>query len=170
MSAPKKAVYPGTFDPPTNGHRDIALRASAIFDDLVIAVTDNPGKSTLFSVPERIEMLRGMFRDCPNITVMSFSGLLVHYVVRENAVAIVRGLRAVSDFDYELQMASLNAHLEPKIETVFFMASDENLFVSSSVIKEIAKLGGDVSRKVDAGVAKKLGDKFGHDKRDGQGK
>jgi pantetheine-phosphate adenylyltransferase len=161
---PKKAVYPGTFDPPTNGHMDVALRASAIFDEVVIAVSDNPSnpsKSTLFSVNERIEMLREIVKDKPNISVKSFNTLLVHFVEKEQAVAIVRGLRAVSDFDYELQLASLNTMLSPSIETVFFMASDENLFVSSSVIKEIAKLGGSISQKLHPFVMKKLKEKLG---------
>lgn len=158
---PKKAVYPGTFDPPTNGHMDVALRASAIFDEVVIAVSDNPSKGPLFTVEERIEMLREIMKNHPNITVKSFDTLLVHFVEKEGAVAIVRGLRAVSDFDYELQLASLNSMLDPAIETVFFMASDENLFVSSSVIKEIAKLGGSISQKLHPFVMKKLGEKVG---------
>lgn len=157
---PKIAVYPGTFDPPTNGHMDVALRSSAIFDEVVIALSENPAKEPLFSLDERMEMLREIFKDHPNISVKVFGGLLVHFVEKENAVAIVRGLRAVSDFDYELQLASLNSMLSPKVETVFFMASDENLFVSSSIIKEIARLGGEISQKLHPFVMKKIREKL----------
>lgn len=157
---PKKAVYPGTFDPPTNGHMDVALRASAIFDEVVIAIAGDSSKDPLFNVEERKEMLSVVFKDHPNITVKSFSGLLVHFVEKENAVAIVRGLRAVSDFDYELQLASLNSMLNPSVETVFFMASDENLFVSSSIVKEIVKLGGEISQKIHPFVMKKIREKL----------
>ena len=157
---PKIAVYPGTFDPPTNGHMDVALRASAIFDQVVIAIADNSTKKPLFSAEERQEMLSVIFKDHPNITVKSFAGLLVHFVEKENAVAIVRGLRAVSDFDYELQLASLNSMLNPMVETMFFMASDENLFVSSSIVKEIARLGGEISQKIHPFVMKKIREKF----------
>ena len=156
----KRAIYPGTFDPPTNGHIDVARRAAAIFDELVIAVTDNLTKTPLFNINERKEMLIELFKEEPAITVKDFSGLLVDFVTDENAVAIVRGLRAVSDFEYELQLASMNSLLNRAVETVFFMSSDENLFVSSSVIKEIAKLGGDISTKVHPIVLKKLQSRF----------
>jgi pantetheine-phosphate adenylyltransferase len=158
----KKAVYPGTFDPPTNGHFDIALRASLIFDELVIAVTDNDTKNVLFTAQERLEMLRAIFEKRKNITCKIFKGLLVDFVAEEGAKAVIRGLRAISDFEYELQLASLNNHLNKSVETIFFMASDENLFVSSSMVKEIAKLGGDISQKVHPYVWKRLKGKFGH--------
>lgn len=156
----KKAVYPGTFDPPTNGHFDIALRASQIFDEVVIAVADNDTKGVLFPVEERLNMLKAVFEGYKNITVTSMCGLLVDFVVKESAMAIVRGLRAISDFEYELQLASLNTHLNKAAETVFFMASEENLFVSSSMVKEIARLGGDISQKVHPFVWEKLKEKF----------
>lgn len=156
----KRAIYPGTFDPPTNGHYDVAKRASLIFDEVVVAVSESSSKKTLFTIEERIIMLEEIFKNENKIVVKPFSSLLVDFARKEKAIAIVRGLRAVSDFDYELQMASLNSMLADEIETVFFMASDENLFVSSSVIKEIAKLGGDVSLKVHPFVEKMLKDKF----------
>lgn len=148
MPTKRIAVYPGTFDPPTNGHIDVAHRASSIFDELVVAVSDNPAKKPLFSTAERMELLSQLFKDIPGIRIESFSRLLVDFVKDNKAMAIVRGLRAVSDFEYELQMASMNAHLDGSIETVFFMASDENLFVSSSMVKEIVRLGGNISSKV----------------------
>lgn len=156
----RRAVYPGSFDPPTRGHGDIALRAAAIFDELIIAVSGNSAKNPLFTIEERMDMLKTMFADQPNIQVATFPGLLVDYVNAQQASAIVRGLRAVSDFEYELQMASLNSHLNPSAETVFFMASDENLFVSSSIVKEITRLGGDISQKVHPYVWQKLKEKF----------
>ncbi len=156
----KRAVYPGTFDPPTNGHSDIAKRASRIFDELIIGVTENDAKESLFSVDERLEMLQAMFDGEKNIIVKKFSGLLVGFAANENAVAIVRGLRAISDFEYELQLASLNSSLNKSAETMFFMASDENLFTSSSMVKEVAKLGGDISQKVHPFVLQKLKQKF----------
>lgn len=156
----KKAVYPGTFDPPTNGHFDIALRASLIFDELVIAVTDNDSKNVLFTAQERLEMLKAVFEKRKNITCTIFKGLLVDFVAEEGAKAVIRGLRAISDFEYELQLASLNNHLNKSVETIFFMASDENLFVSSSMVKEIAKLGGDISQKVHPFVWKRLRGKY----------
>lgn len=157
----KIAVYPGTFDPPTNGHIDIAYRATLIFDKVIISVVeDSSSKKILFPTEERVRMLREIFKNDKNIEVKSFNGLLVKFVEKENAIAIVRGLRAVSDFDYELQLASLNSILNKNIETVFFMASDENLFVSSSIIKEIAKLNGDISSKVPKVVWDELKKKF----------
>ncbi len=158
----KKAIYPGTFDPPTNGHYDVAKRAALIFDKVIVAVSESTPKQTLFSINERVEMLEEIFKDEKNIEVKKFSTLLVNFAKEENAIAIVRGLRAVSDFDYELQLASLNSMLESSIETVFFMASDENLFVSSSIIKEISKHGGDVSKKVHPYVLKMLKNKFSY--------
>jgi pantetheine-phosphate adenylyltransferase len=157
---PKRAVYPGTFDPPTNGHIDVAKRASVIFDEVIVAVSANPDKKPLFSVKERVEMLETLFKDDKNIIVKSLDGLLASFVASENATAIVRGLRAVSDFDYELQLASTNSLLNKSAETIFFMSSDENLFVSSSMIKEIAKLGGDISQKVHPLVWEKVKKKF----------
>ncbi len=155
----RTAVYPGSFDPPTNGHIDIALRAAHIFDKLIISVSDNPSKSPLFAIEERMAMLQEIFKDHANVEIHTFDNLLIHYVKEIGAQAIVRGLRAVSDFEYELQMASFNAFLNEEIDTVFFMAKDENLFVSSSIIKEVALYGGDVSAKVHPAVWKLLREK-----------
>lgn len=141
-------IYPGSFDPPTNGHTDIALRAGKMFDKLVIAVTQNANKSGCFGIEERMQMLTEIFKNESNIEVKSFSGLLIDFVASEGAASIVRGLRAVSDFEYELQFASFNSYLNSQIDTIFFMSRDENLFISSSIIKEVARLKGDVSSKV----------------------
>ncbi|URA10455.1 pantetheine-phosphate adenylyltransferase [Thermospira aquatica] len=150
------AVYPGSFDPFTNGHLDIALRAANIFDHVIIAVLHNQSKQPLFTVEERLSMIREIFEKDPRFSVDSFSGLLAHYVKKKQANAIIRGLRAVSDFEFEIQVASMNAHLCPEVETVFLMASEDNLFVSSSIIKEIALLEGDISDKVPAPVWREL--------------
>ncbi|NPV00437.1 MAG: pantetheine-phosphate adenylyltransferase [Brevinematales bacterium] len=152
----KIGVYPGTFDPPTNGHIDVAIRASHFFDKLIIGVGNNPGKNPLFSADERVAMLQEIFKDSPNIEIRAFSNLLINFVSDCGAMALVRGLRAVSDFEYELQLASFNYHLNDTVDTVFFMAREENLFVSSSIIREIAQYGGDVSDRVPPVVWKKL--------------
>jgi pantetheine-phosphate adenylyltransferase len=156
----KIGVYPGTFDPPTNGHVDIALRASLLFDKIVIGVSNNAAKNPLFGIDERVEMLQKIFANNPKIEVKAFAGLLADFVKEENAAAIVRGLRAVSDFEYELQMALFNSHLNTEIETVFLMAKEENLFVSSSIIKDISRFGGDVSMKIPDVVWNALKAKF----------
>lgn len=150
------AVYPGSFDPFTNGHLDIALRAVSLFDHVIIAVVHNQTKKPLFSIEERVKVIQEIFQGDSRFSVESFSGLLVSFVQEKKAQAIIRGLRAVSDFEFEIQMASMNAHLCPQVETVFLMASEDNLFVSSSIIKEIALLGGDVSDKVPAPVWREL--------------
>lgn len=152
----KTALYPGSFDPPTNGHIDIAQRAAHIFDRVIIAVSNNPSKHALFSIEERVSMLQEIFSGHTGIEIRTFDTLLIHYVKSVGAQAIVRGLRAVSDFEYELQMASFNAFLDEKIDTVFFMAKDENLFVSSSIIKEVAHFGGDISAKLHPAVWDRL--------------
>lgn len=156
----KIVVYPGTFDPITNGHVDIAERASKIFDKVIIAIPKTPlHKNTLFSIEERIEMAKEVFKNNQKIEVIEFEGLLVEFVKKVGATAIVRGLRAVSDFEYELQIALMNMEISG-IETLFFMTSEENMFVSSSMIKEVAALGGDVSSKVPKIVWEKLKEKF----------
>ena len=156
----KIVVYPGTFDPITNGHVDIATRASKIFDKIIIAIPKiSTHKKTLFSVEERVEMAKEVFKDNEKIEVMEFEGLLVDFVKKIKAIAIVRGLRAISDFEYELQIALMNMEISA-VETVFFMTSEENMFVSSSIIKEIAILGGDISSKVPSIVWQKLKEKF----------
>lgn len=157
----KIAVYPGSFDPITNGHLDVARRAATMFDRVIVAMAQNAEKSPTFSVAERVELARAALADLPNVTVDAFDGLLVQYVRRNNALVIVRGLRAVSDFEYELQLALMNRQLEPRVETIFLAPKDEYTFISSRMIKEIARLGGDVSAFVPAAVKQALGRKFG---------
>ena len=154
-------LYPGSFDPVTNGHIDVARRAAGIFDRVVITVAVNAEKSPLFTVDERIELLRAACSDIPNIEVAGFSGLLVNALAEFDAGAVIRGLRAVSDFEYEFQMALMNRELNQKCETLFMMPSPEYSFVSSRLIKEIAKCGGDISSFVPPVVAEAVKRKFG---------
>jgi pantetheine-phosphate adenylyltransferase len=150
------AIYPGSFDPMTRGHVSIIRSGLVAFDRLVVAVLRNPRKDALFTIEERVEMIREEFRDTPAVEVDSFDGLLVDYCRKKNARIVLRGLRAVADFEYELQMANMNRHLEPTIETMFLMANDAYFYVSSNLVKEAAKLGGDVSRLVPDSVASRL--------------
>ena len=150
------AVYPGSFDPLTNGHLDIIARGCRLFDRLVVAVLVNSQKQPLFEVPERLQMIREGTEHLPNVQVDSFEGLLVDYVARQNADVVLRGIRAISDYEMELQMALLNRRMRPRMETVFLMASEENSFISSRMVKEIFRLGGDVSGFVPEIVAKYL--------------
>jgi pantetheine-phosphate adenylyltransferase len=138
------AVYPGSFDPPTNGHVDIISRGARLFDRIVVAILVNAEKSPLFSMEERVEILRDVFKDQPNVEVDTFDGLLVEYVERRHAQVIVRGLRAVSDFEFEFQMALMNRRLNPNIETVFMMPAEQYTYISSRLIKEVFALGGRV--------------------------
>lgn len=156
----KIAVCPGSFDPLTNGHVDIIRRASQIFDKVIVAVLHNPNKKPLFTMKEREEMINLSVKDLKNVEVDSFSGLLVDYARQRGACAIVRGLRAVSDFEFELMHASVNRKLAPELETVYMMTSNEFSFLSSSVVKEVAAFGGDLSCMVPEAVAKKLADRF----------
>ena len=150
------AIYPGSFDPMTNGHLSIVHSGLVVFDRMIIAVLKNPRKDTLFTVEERVEMIRTELKDQPKIEVDSFDGLLVDYCRRKNARVVLRGLRAVADFEYELQMANMNRHLDEHVETVFLMANDAYFYVSSNLVKEAAKLGGDVSRLVPPGIAARM--------------
>ena len=154
------AVYPGTFDPPTNGHLDILARARRLADRVIIAILEQDQKTPLFSVEERSGMIRDIVTGDPSITVASFSGLLVEFAMRSGATIIVRGLRAVSDYEYELQMALMNRRLAPSVETVFLMAKEEYSYVSSRLVKELARLGGDVTGLVPNSVRQRLGDRF----------
>ena len=138
------AVYPGSFDPITNGHLDLIERGSKIFDELIVAVLRNPEKDPLFTVEERLEMMREATQHCPNISVDSFHGLLVDYAVRKQARVILRGIRAVSDFENEMTMALMNRKLDGNLETVFMMPSVSYTFLSSRLVREIVRLGGDV--------------------------
>jgi pantetheine-phosphate adenylyltransferase len=140
------AVYPGTFDPITNGHVDIVRRALALFDRVVVAVADNVRKAPLFSLEQRQGMIRASVGDEPRVEVDSFDGLLVEYAKKRQARVIIRGLRAIADFEYEFQFAHMNRHLAPGVETVFLMTSEESFYVSSSLVKEVATMGGDITR------------------------
>jgi pantetheine-phosphate adenylyltransferase len=165
-------VYPGTFDPITNGHTDIIRRALHVVDRLVIGVARNDGKGPLFSTDERVEIVRDEVAhlengDAERIDVQGFDTLLMHFAESVGAGVIVRGLRAVSDFEYEIQMAGINARLNPNIETVFLMASDRYQFISSRFVKEIGELGGDISHFVSPRVAARLLDRFGGASRKG---
>ena len=152
----KIAVYPGSFDPITNGHLDVIERASRLFDRVIVALIKNPDKTPQFSLPDRMAMLEASVPHCDNVSVDNFDGLLVEYVRGKKACAVVRGLRAVSDFDYEFQMALTNRRLAPEIETVFLMTDYRYSYLSSSVVKQIAGLGGDVSGLVPAAVVAHL--------------
>jgi pantetheine-phosphate adenylyltransferase len=156
----KTAVYPGTFDPITNGHVDVLRRASKLFDKVIISVGESSAKSSLFTVDERIKMLRAAVSKIKNVQVDSFRGLLVDYAKKKKASAIVRGLRAVSDFEYEFQMVLTNQKLALGIETVFLMPSQNYSFISSSLVREIAMNGGNVSHFVPKTVEKMLKEKF----------
>lgn len=160
----KIAVYPGTFDPITNGHSDLVVRAARMFDRVVLAIADNPEKSPLFSLDERIYLAKTVLRDSPdissNIKVVGFPGLLIDFARDCGADVIIRGLRAVSDFEYEFQLASMNRKLDSAIETVFLTPSESHTFVSASMVKEIARYGGDVSQFVHEKVFHALVEKF----------
>ena len=146
------AVYPGTFDPITNGHSDLVNRGVKIFDKVIIAVAQNPSKNTLFTIKERIEFIQEIFDANSQVEIYSLDKLLVDFANDHNATVILRGLRAVSDFEYEVQLASMNRSMEPNIESVFMSPAEEYGFLSSSIIKEIAKHGGDLSKFIDKAV------------------
>lgn len=154
------AIYPGSFDPMTNGHLSIIKSGLVVFDKLIIAVLRNPRKEALFTVEERVEMIREELKGAGDLEVDSFDGLLVEYCKRKNVRVVLRGLRAVADFEYELQMANMNRHLNTQVETVFLMANDAYFYVSSNIVKEAWRLGGDVHRLVPPGVAKRMDTKL----------
>ena len=156
----RTAIYPGTFDPITNGHLDLVDRGIRIFDEIIIAVARSPKKAALFSIEERFGLIKDAVRDCGNVRVESFDGLLVDYVSSMGGVAIIRGLRAVSDFEYELQMALMNRRLKHEIETVFMMPSEEYSFLTSTIIKEVTSFKGSVKGLVPENVEKALREKF----------
>ncbi len=139
------AIYPGTFDPMTVGHIDVATRASSMFDDVIVAVAGSTSKNPFFSLEERVDMATEILSDLDNVTVQSFDGLLVDFAASTGSKVIVRGLRAISDFEYEVQIAGVNRHLSPEVETVFIAASQDYTFLSSSIVREVASLHGDVS-------------------------
>jgi pantetheine-phosphate adenylyltransferase len=160
MSTPKRvAIYPGSFDPLTSGHVDIIERGARIFDSIVVAILANVEKTPLFSESERVDIIRAVFKNQPNVQVETFNGLLVEYAQRKQATVLVRGLRAVSDFEYEFQMALMNRHLAPGIETVFMMPAEQYTYISSRLIKEVFALGGEVTGLVPPIVEERLREK-----------
>ena len=152
----RNALYPGTFDPITNGHHDLVRRASSIFDRVVIAIAVNPSKAPRFSLDKRVELARSVLADLPNVEVMGYSGLTVDFAKAQDLNVIIRGLRAVSDFEFEFQLANMTRHLDPQIETVFMTPQEQFTFISSTLVREIAALGGNVSEFVHPVVAEAL--------------
>jgi pantetheine-phosphate adenylyltransferase len=161
MSKNRIAVYPGTFDPITLGHEDIVHRAADLFDEVIVAVAGSTNKRTMFSLEERVSLAQAVFRNTSNVKVMGFSGLLMQFVQDQSAQMVVRGLRAASDFEYEFQLAGMNRKLYPKLETIFLTPSEQYMFVSSTLVREVAILDGDVhqfvSPTVEAAIKNKLG-------------
>jgi pantetheine-phosphate adenylyltransferase len=149
-------MYPGTFDPVTNGHLNLVRRAARLFDHVVVAVAASPNKTPMFTLEERIDMARTALADAPNISVDGYAGLTVDYVRQHGLCVIIRGLRAVSDFEFEFQMATMNRHLQPEVESVFLTPAEEYTFVSSTFVREIGILGGDIRPFVPEGVAAAL--------------
>lgn len=156
----RRAIYPGSFDPVTNGHLDVIERARKLFDEVIVAVAHNDEKQPLFTFQERLDLLQETVGKIDNVRISQFGGLLVEFAVEQKAVAVIRGLRAVSDFEFEFQMALMNRKLEAAVETIFLMPKEEYTYLSSRIIKEMARLGGDVSSFVPAGVARALDKKF----------
>jgi len=154
------AVYPGTFDPITRGHEDLVRRAVRLFDEVVVAVAESRNKRPFFDMDERVAMTREVLADVPGVRVEGFSGLLIDFVAEQGAVAVLRGLRAASDFEYEFQLAGMNRYLKPDIETIFLTPSDQYMFISASMIREIAQLGGKIEPFVHPLVAKRLNEKI----------
>ncbi len=143
-----KAIYPGTFDPLTNGHSDLVIRAAKLFDEVIVAVASNPSKQPMFSLHERVALAQQVFSHVPNVAVMGFSGLLAEFARQHQAQVLLRGVRAVADFEYEFQLASMNRQLNPDLDSLFMTPSEKNTFISSTLVKEVARHGGDVSRFV----------------------
>lgn len=155
-----KVVYPGTFDPFTRGHEDLARRAARIFGTVTVGVAESAGKQTFFTTAERVDMTRHVLADLPNVDVVPFSSLLMDFVHEQQAQIILRGLRAISDFEYEFQMAGMNRHLHPDVETLFLTPGEQYMFVSATIVREIARFGGDVSQFVHPAVSMRLREKL----------
>jgi pantetheine-phosphate adenylyltransferase len=160
-----KVVYPGTFDPFTRGHEDLVRRAAKLFDQVVVGVADSAGKGPYFTTEERVGMASDVLASYPNVTVIPFSSLLMEFVQAQGARAILRGLRAVSDFEYEFQMAGMNRNLYPEVETLFLTPSEQYMFISATIVREIARFGGDVSAFVSPAVLARLNERFRKDRR-----
>lgn len=156
----KKALYPGSFDPVTNGHMDMIVRSAKIVDDLVVGVLNNSAKNSLFSAEERVSMLEEMTADMPNVTISSFNGLMVDYMDEIGATIVIRGLRAVTDFEYELQIAQTNHKVNPRIDTIFLTTSLEYAYLSSTIVKEFAAYGGDISNFVPKRFVSKIYERY----------
>jgi pantetheine-phosphate adenylyltransferase len=156
MNPKRVAVYPGTFDPITNGHQDLVRRASGIFDRVVVGIAANPYKAPLFSLDERVELARGVVADLPNVKVIGYAGLTVDFAREQGSQIVLRGLRAVSDFEFEFQLANMSRHLAPDVDYVFLTPKEQFTFISSTMVREIALLGGDVSRFVHPTVVEAL--------------
>ena len=156
----RRAIYPGSFDPVTNGHLDLITRSLGLFDEVIVGVADNEAKSPLFTTAERVDLIRRSVGDEPGLSVEPLNGLLVDFCRRRESFVVIRGLRAVSDFEFEFQMALTNRRLEPKIETIFLTPREDCIFLSSRIVKEVARLGGDVSPFVSAPVLDALTEKF----------
>ncbi len=156
----RSVVYPGTFDPITNGHVDLIYRAARLFDRVTVAVAADTGKIPLFSTAERVQLVQASIIDCPNVEILAFEGLLVNFARVRHVGVIMRGLRAVSDFEYEFQLAGMNRRMAPDIETLFLTPAEQYAYISSSLVREIARLGGDVSTFVTPAVQAALNDRF----------
>lgn len=156
----RRAIYPGSFDPVTNGHLDLITRAMGLFDEVIIGVADNEAKKPLFTTGERLDLVRQSVGECKGLSVEPLNGLLVNFCIRRGAFVVIRGLRAVSDFEFEFQMALTNRRLEPKIETIFLTPREDCIFLSSRIVKEVARLGGDVGPFVSAPVLDALKRKY----------
>lgn len=156
----RSVLYPGTFDPVTRGHHDLIRRAARLFDHVLVAVAADTGKQSAFTLDERVELVRKVTADLPNVEVSGFSGLTVEFAKSRNIRAILRGLRAVSDFEFEFQMAAMNRHLAPEVETVFLTPAEHFTFISSSLVRQVASLGGDVSELVDPEVGVALRERY----------
>jgi pantetheine-phosphate adenylyltransferase len=154
------AIYPGTFDPITQGHEDLVRRASGLFDRLILAIAESPSKRPLFDLAERVELAREVLGDIKNVEIVGFNSLLMNFVHDRGAKVVVRGLRAISDFEYEFQMAGMNRSVYPEVETVFLTPGEQHMFISATMVREIARLGGDVSKFVQPCVEKRLRAKF----------
>lgn len=161
MSKTRIAVYPGTFDPITLGHEDIVRRAADLFDEVIVAVAGSTNKKTLFSLDERVALAKNVFENASNIKVVGFSGLLMQFVQDQGAKMVIRGLRAASDFEYEFQLAGMNRKLYPQFETLFLTPSEQFMFISSSLVREVAMLGGDVHAFVSPQVEDAINEKLG---------